>query len=106
MLVWCVCLLGLGQSFLADMQVAHSCMYACAYECPACDDMCPEGFALSTCCICFLQVPAASLSDEGTWVWGWLECPTGVAAAALDGGMHDSFVLAGCEAVSVMGQPG
>ena len=49
----------------------HSCMYACAYECPACDDMCLEGFALSTCCICFMQVPAALLSDEGTWVWGW-----------------------------------
>ena len=32
--------------------------------------------------------------------------PTGEAAAALDGGVHDSIVLAGCEAVSVVGQPG
>ena len=74
-LIWCVYLLGLGQSFLADMQVAHSCMYACACGCAACDDMCLEGIALSTCCICFLQVPAALLLDEGTWVWGWQEAP-------------------------------
>ncbi len=33
-------------------------------------------------------------------------CPTGSAAAGLDGGVHDGIVLAGCEAVSVMGQPG
>ena len=35
-----------------------------------------------------------------------MNCPTGEAAAALDGGVHDSIVLAGCEAVSVIGQPG
>ena len=53
-----------------------------------------------------LQVPAALLTDEGTWAWGVQVDPTGVAAATLYSGVPDSIALAGCETVSVMSQPG
>lgn len=56
-----------------------------------------------------LQIPAALLSDEGSWVWGWQENTTCEPSAELDGEQHDSIVLRrtgipGCEAVSAVSQ--